>query len=41
MNKEEFLKVKEAYKNVRLEEKKKIIDFLLNKKNNDGNLIFF
>ena len=41
MNKEEFLKVKEAYKNVRLEEKKKIIDFLLNKKNNHGNLIFF
>ena len=40
MNKEEFLKVKEAYKNVRLEEKKKIIDFLLNKKNNHGNLIF-
>ena len=41
MNKEEFLKVKEAYKIVRLEEKNKIIDFLLNKKNNDGNLIFF
>ncbi|KXT82513.1 hypothetical protein [Streptococcus oralis] len=39
-NKEEFLKVKEAYKSARTEEKKRIIGFLLNKKDNDGNLIF-
>ena len=40
MNKEEFLKIKEAYKSARTEEKKSIIDFLLNKKDNDGNLVF-
>ena len=40
MNKEEFLKIKEAYKRARLEEKTRIIDFLLNKKDNDGNLVF-
>ena len=39
-NKEEFLKIKEAYKNARTEERKSIIDFLLNKKDNDGNLVF-
>ena len=40
MNKEEFLKIKEAYKSARLEEKTRIIEFLLNKKDNDGNLVF-
>ena len=40
MLKEEFLKIKEAYKNARTEERKSIIDFLLNKKDNDGNLVF-
>ena len=39
-NKEEFLKIKEAYKNARLEERQSIKDFLLNKKDNDGNLVF-
>ena len=40
MNKEDFLKIKEAYKSARLEEKERIIDFLLNKRDNDGNLVF-
>lgn len=40
MNKEEFLKVKEAYKNVRLEEKKKIIDFITKKKDKEENYLF-
>ena len=40
MNKEEFLKIKSAYKSARTEERESIIDFLLNKKDNDGNLIF-
>lgn len=39
MNKEDFLKIKEAYKSARTEERKRIINFL-NKKNNGGNLIF-
>lgn len=39
-NKEEFLKVKEAYKSTRLEEKNRIKDFLLSKRDSDGNLIF-
>lgn len=39
-SKEEFLKIKEAYKNARLEERQSIKDFLLNKKDNDGNLVF-
>ena len=39
-NKEEFLKIKEAYKNARTEERKSIIDFLLNKRYSDGNLVF-
>ncbi|VOJ50825.1 Uncharacterised protein [Streptococcus pneumoniae] len=41
MNKEDFLKIKEAYKSVRLEEKNRIKDFLLSKRDSDGNLIFF
>ena len=40
MNKEEFLKKKEAYKRARLEEKNKIKYFLLSKRDSDGNLIF-
>ena len=40
MNKEEFLKIKEAYKRARLEEKNKIKYFLLSKRDSDGNLIF-
>ena len=40
MNKEEFLKVKEAYKSARTEEKERIKDFLLSKRDGDGNLIF-
>ena len=40
MNKEEFLKIKEAYKSARLEEKKRIKYFLLSKRDGDGNLIF-
>ncbi|MBN6014040.1 hypothetical protein [Streptococcus oralis] len=39
-NKEEFLKVKEAYKSARTEEKKRIKEFLLSKRDGDGNLIF-
>ena len=41
MNKEEFLKIKEAYKSARTEEKKRIKAFLLSKRDSDGNLIFF
>lgn len=40
MNEEEFLKIKEAYKSARLEEKKRIKYFLLSKRDGDGNLIF-
>ena len=40
MNKEDFLKIKEAYKSARTEEKKIIKDFLLSKRDGDGNLIF-
>lgn len=40
MNKEEFLKIKEAYKRARTEEKKRIKYFLLSKRDSDGNLIF-
>jgi len=40
MNKEEFLKIKEAYKSARTEEKKRIKEFLLSKRDGDGNLIF-
>ena len=40
MNKEEFLKIKEAYKSARTEEKKRIKDFLLSKRDSDGNLVF-
>ena len=40
MNKEEFLKIKEAYKSARTEEKKRIKAFLLSKRDSDGNLIF-
>ena len=40
MNKEDFLKIKEAYKSARTEEKKRIKDFLLSKRDSDGNLIF-
>ena len=31
MNKEDFLKIKEAYKSARTEEKKRIIDFITKK----------
>ena len=40
MNKEDFLKIKEAYKSARTEEKKRIKDFLLSKRDSEGNLIF-
>ena len=40
MDKEEFLKIKEAYKSARTEEKKRIKDFLLSKRDSDGNLVF-
>ena len=40
MNKEDFLKIKEAYKSARTEEKKRIKDFLLSKRDSDRNLIF-
>ena len=40
MDKEEFLKIKEAYKSARTEEKKRIKAFLLSKRDSDGNLIF-
>ena len=39
-NKEEFLKVKEAYKSARTEEKNKIIDFITKKKDKEGNFLF-
>ena len=39
MNKEEFLKIKEAYKNARTEERKSIIGFITKKKDKEG--IFF
>ena len=40
MNKEEFLKIKEAYKSARAEERKRIIDFITKKKDKEGNYIF-
>ena len=40
MNKEDFLKIKEAYKSARLEEKKRIIDFITKKKDKEGNYLF-
>ena len=40
MNKEEFLKIKEEYKSTRTEERNRIIDFLLSKRDSDGNLVF-
>ena len=40
MNKEEFLKIKEAYKSARTEERKSIIDFITKKKDNEGNYLF-
>ena len=40
MNKEEFLKVKEAYKSARTEERKKIIKFITKKKDKEGNSLF-
>ena len=40
MNKEEFLKVKEAYKSARTEERKKIIKFITKKKDKEGNYLF-
>ena len=40
MNKEEFLKIKEAYKNARTEERKSIIDFITKKKDKEGNYLF-
>ena len=39
-NKEEFLKVKEAYKSARLEEKNRIIDFITKMKDKEGNYLF-
>lgn len=39
-NKEEFLKIKEAYKNSRTEERKSIIDFITKKKDKEGNYLF-
>ena len=40
MNKEEFLKIKEAYKSARTEEKKRIIDYITKKKDKKGNYLF-
>ena len=40
MDKEEFLKIKEAYKSARTEEKKRIIDFITKKKDKEGNFLF-
>ncbi|MFS9078211.1 hypothetical protein [Streptococcus infantis] len=40
MNKEEFLKIKEAYKSARTEERKRIIDFITKKKDKEGNYLF-
>ena len=39
-NKEEFLKIKEAYKSARTEEKKRIIDFITKMKDKEGNFLF-
>ena len=40
MNKEEFLKVKEAYKSARAKERKKIIESITKKKDKEGNYLF-
>ncbi|HET5493583.1 TPA: hypothetical protein VU078_000209 [Streptococcus pneumoniae] len=40
MNKEEFLKIKEAYKSARTEERKSIIGFITKKKDKEGNFLF-
>lgn len=40
MNKEDFLKIKEAYKSARTEERKKIIEFITKKKDKEGNYLF-
>ena len=40
MNKEDFLKIKEAYKSARTEEKNKIIDYITKKKDKEGNNLF-
>ena len=40
MDKEEFLKIKEAYKSARTEERKSIIDFITKKKDEKGNYLF-
>ena len=39
-SKEEFLKVKEAYKSARTEERKSIIGFITKKKDKEGNFLF-
>lgn len=39
MNKEEFLKIKEAYKSARTEERKSIIGFITKKKDKEGNFL--
>lgn len=40
MNKEDFLKIKEAYKSARTKERRKIINFIKEKKDNEGNCLF-
>lgn len=40
MNKEEFLKIKEAHKSARMEERKSIIGFITKKKDKEGNFLF-
>ena len=40
MNKEEFLKIKEAYTSARTEDSKSIIDFITKKKDEKGNYLF-
>ncbi len=40
MNKEDFLKIKEAYKSARTEERKSIIGFITKKKDKEGNSLF-
>ena len=40
MNKKEFLKIKEAYKRARTEEKNKIIEYITKKKDKEGNYLF-
>ena len=40
MNKEEFLKIKEAYNSARTEERKSIIDFITKKRDKEGNYLF-